>query len=236
MTNWQDALVSKTKLLLLYPTIVFIVVTAVVFFPHAVFGAEVGDLLTTMQQTLPLQTRLLIWLSEIFGNYWALLLGLPLTLFVIGVTAVRANANARLLWVTREPTCHPLPRRSPGPAPYWRRPLPVRQRGCLVPCHERQSACPRPSNDGNIDPSAGRRHAKWFATRLAIARSTAEASAFLRAFEAVLTIRTPDAGPFDLLVAHGNRSRTPEPAESARWNSILNCRSPFLHTLNVQGG
>lgn len=96
--NWQDALVSKTKLLLLYPTIVFIVVTAVVFFLMLYLVPKLVTFLTTMQQTLPLQTRLLIWLSEIFGSYWALMLGLPITLFVIGVTAVRTHANARLLW------------------------------------------------------------------------------------------------------------------------------------------
>jgi len=96
--NWQDALVNKTKLLLLYPTIVFIVVTAVVFFLMLYLVPKLVTFLTTMQQTLPLQTRLLIWLSEVFANYWALLLGLPITLFVIGVTAVRTNVNARLLW------------------------------------------------------------------------------------------------------------------------------------------
>ena len=96
--NWQDALVSKTKLLLLYPTIVFIVVTGVVFFLMLYLVPKLVTFLTTMQQTLPLQTRLLIWLSEIFANYWALLLGLPLALFIVGVTAVRTNPNARLLW------------------------------------------------------------------------------------------------------------------------------------------
>lgn len=96
--NWQDALVSKTKLLLLYPTIVFIVVTGVVFFLMLYLVPKLVTFLTTMQQTLPLQTRLLIGLSEIFTDYWALLLGVPLTLLAIGVTAVRTNTNAHLLW------------------------------------------------------------------------------------------------------------------------------------------
>lgn len=96
--NWQDALVSKTKLLLLYPTIVFIVVTAVVFFLMLYLVPKLVTFLTTMQQALPLQTRLLIWLSEFFGDYWALLLGLPVALLLSAVIALRTNSNARVLW------------------------------------------------------------------------------------------------------------------------------------------
>ena len=73
--NWQDALINKTKLLLLYPAIVFVVVTAVVFFLMLYLVPKLVTFLTTMNQVLPMQTRLLIWLSELFGAYWVLLVG-----------------------------------------------------------------------------------------------------------------------------------------------------------------
>ena len=96
--RWQDELLSKTKLLLLYPAMVLVVVTGVVFFLMLYLVPKLVTFLTTMNQTLPLQTRMLIGLSDIFTSYWPLLIGLPLVLIMSAVAAVRTNPNARLYW------------------------------------------------------------------------------------------------------------------------------------------
>lgn len=96
--KWQDELISKTKLLLFYPVIVVTVVVPVVFFLMLYLVPKLVTFLNSMNQALPLQTRILIRLSEIFVGYWPLLLGLPLALIVIGASVVRTNANARLYW------------------------------------------------------------------------------------------------------------------------------------------
>jgi len=96
--RWQDELLSKTKLLLLYPAMVLVVVTGVVFFLMLYLVPKLVTFLTTMNQALPLQTRMLIGLSNIFASYWALLIGLPLVLLISAVAAVRTNPNARLYW------------------------------------------------------------------------------------------------------------------------------------------
>ena len=96
--RWQDELLSKTKLLLLYPAMVLVVVTGVVFFLMLYLVPKLVTFLTTMNQALPLQTRMLIGLSNIFTSYWPLLIGLPLVLVMSAVAAVRTNPNARLYW------------------------------------------------------------------------------------------------------------------------------------------
>ena len=96
--RWQDELVGKTKLLLLYPSMVFVVVMGVIFFLMLYLVPKLVSFIATMNQTLPLQTKILIGISNVFSAYWPLLLGLPLLLLFALVTAVQQNAKARLYW------------------------------------------------------------------------------------------------------------------------------------------
>ncbi len=96
--RWQDELVGKTKLLLMYPSMVLVVVTGVIFFLMLYLVPKLVSFIATMNQTLPLQTKILIGISNIFSAYWPLLLGLPLLLLFVLVTAVQQNAKARLYW------------------------------------------------------------------------------------------------------------------------------------------
>jgi len=54
--------------------------------------------IATMNQELPLQTKILIGASDIFAGYWPFLLGIPLLALLVAVAAVQSNANARLYW------------------------------------------------------------------------------------------------------------------------------------------
>jgi len=96
--RWQDELVNKTKLLLLYPSMVFVVVTGVIFFLMLYLVPKLVSFIATMNQELPLQTKILIGASDIFAGYWPLLLGVPLLALFAAVTAVQSNAAARLYW------------------------------------------------------------------------------------------------------------------------------------------
>lgn len=96
--RWQDELVKKTKLLLMYPSMVLVVVTGVIFFLMLYLVPELVSFIATMNQTLPLQTKILIGISNVFSAYWPLLLGLPLLLIVVLVSTVQSNAKARLYW------------------------------------------------------------------------------------------------------------------------------------------
>ena len=96
--RWQDELVGKTKLLLLYPSMVLVVVMGVIFFLMLYLVPKLVSFIATMNQTLPLQTKILIGISNVFSAYWPLLIGLPLLLLFGLMTAVQQNAKARLYW------------------------------------------------------------------------------------------------------------------------------------------
>ena len=67
--RWQDELIAQTRKLLIYPAMVFVVVGAVVIFLLLYLVPQIVGLLKTMGLELPLQTRILIALSEFTANY-----------------------------------------------------------------------------------------------------------------------------------------------------------------------
>jgi type IV pilus assembly protein PilC len=95
--KWQDELASQTKRLLAYPTLVLVVVFAVMIFLLLYLVPQVTGLLKTMQLELPIQTRVLIWVSGFVGTWWPLLLFLPAAAATaVGIMA-RSSARSRYL-------------------------------------------------------------------------------------------------------------------------------------------
>ncbi len=96
--KWQDELVGQTQRLMLYPILVLLIIIGVVIVLLVVLVPQVVSLLKSMGLVLPLQTRVLIFLSDSIVHYWPLLLGVPV---VVGITfsmAVRQSQKARYLW------------------------------------------------------------------------------------------------------------------------------------------
>lgn len=96
--KWQDELASQTKRLLMYPALVLVVVTGVMVFMLTYLVPQVVGLLKTMGLTLPLQTRFLIFLSDIMVHYWPLVFGTPVVLAVTAVVLVKQSAQAQYTW------------------------------------------------------------------------------------------------------------------------------------------
>jgi len=96
--KWQDELASQTKRLLIYPSMVLLVVTGVITFLLVYLVPQVVGLLKTMQVELPLQTRALIFVSNIVVSYWPLVFGLPILCGVLLATAVRRSPKVAYLW------------------------------------------------------------------------------------------------------------------------------------------
>jgi type IV pilus assembly protein PilC len=93
--KWQDELVSQTRKLLIYPAVVSVVVLCVVVFLLVYLVPQVVTLLKTMGLQLPLQTRILIALSEFVVNYWWVCLLLPV-IAVSGATFfIRTDPRGR---------------------------------------------------------------------------------------------------------------------------------------------
>ena len=96
--KWQDELISQTRRLLVYPALVFVVVLCVMLFLLLYLVPQVTSLMKTMGLDLPLQTRVLIWLSEITATFWPVLIVLPV-IVAAGINfMVRTNPRARYLW------------------------------------------------------------------------------------------------------------------------------------------
>ena len=85
--KWQDELTAQTKRLLMYPLFVAVVVVLVLIFLMAYLVPQLVSFVSTMQQELPLHTRLLIKISDFFIGYWYVLLFVPVFVFM-GVLAL----------------------------------------------------------------------------------------------------------------------------------------------------
>jgi type IV pilus assembly protein PilC len=93
--KWQDELMSQTKKLLAYPLFVFVVVMAAVTFLMIYLVPEMVKFLNSLGQELPLNTRILIYISNAFVKYWWLILALPFVV-VTGLAAyIRQSPEAR---------------------------------------------------------------------------------------------------------------------------------------------
>ncbi len=93
--RWQDELMSQTKKLLTYPAFVAVVVSLAVVFLMTYLVPQMVSFLRNMGQELPMNTRILIVVSETFVTYWWLIIGLPL-LVALGLAAlIKSNPEAR---------------------------------------------------------------------------------------------------------------------------------------------
>lgn len=96
--KWQDELVGQTKRLLVYPALVFVVVTGVMVFLLLYLVPQITTLLKTMGMALPIQTRILIWLSAFTATWWPLLVLFPVAVVSTIVFMVRTRPRSRYLY------------------------------------------------------------------------------------------------------------------------------------------
>jgi len=93
--KWQDELVAQTRRLLIYPLLVLAVVSAAIVFLMLFVVPQVVMLLKNMGAALPLQTRILIFLSQALAAWWPLLLGILVIVPAALLVTVRRSARAR---------------------------------------------------------------------------------------------------------------------------------------------
>jgi type IV pilus assembly protein PilC len=93
--QWQDDLISQTKKLIAYPLFVLAVVISAVVFLMIYLVPQMVGFLHNMGQTLPVQTRILIFISDGFMHYWWLLVSLPVLTVSFLVASIRTSATAQ---------------------------------------------------------------------------------------------------------------------------------------------
>lgn len=89
--KWQDELAAQTKKALMYPIFVGIVVALLVFALMVFLVPQLATTLKTLSGgNLPTETKILIFISDIFRKFWYLILGVPIltmgTLFFLAKT------------------------------------------------------------------------------------------------------------------------------------------------------
>jgi type IV pilus assembly protein PilC len=75
--KWQDEIAGQAKKALIYPIIVLVVITGVVFVLMTVLVPQLAVTFKQLVPKLPRETEVLIFLSNIFVRYWYLLIGVP---------------------------------------------------------------------------------------------------------------------------------------------------------------
>jgi type IV pilus assembly protein PilC len=93
--KWQDELISQTKRLMAYPLFVLVVVLSAITFLMIYLVPQMVSFLRNMGQELPLQTKILIFISNAFVNYWWLILSAPVLLVMLVVFMVKQSPEAR---------------------------------------------------------------------------------------------------------------------------------------------
>jgi type IV pilus assembly protein PilC len=94
--KWEDELASHTKKLLMYPAFVASIVLGATFFLMIYMVPQLKLFVKNMGQTLPAQTKLLFFLSDVLVDFWYLFLLVPIIAIVAGQFVLRSNPQARL--------------------------------------------------------------------------------------------------------------------------------------------
>ena len=93
--KWEDELASQSKKLVLYPAFVGSIVLAATFFLMIYMVPQLKQFVKNMGQVLPMQTKILFFVSDTLLAYWYVVLLLPLLLAVGVNILLRVNPLAR---------------------------------------------------------------------------------------------------------------------------------------------
>ncbi len=94
----EDELAAFAKKLLIYPSFVLVVTFAAIFVALVYVVPELAKLFRSTGHVLPLQTRVLVALSDFMAHYWsAVVLGLC-ALFAGGAVLIARNPRAAMRW------------------------------------------------------------------------------------------------------------------------------------------
>ena len=89
--KWEDELAAQTKKILMYPAFVGSIVLLVTFFLMIYLVPQMTGFIKNMGQEIPLQTRILIHVSDFFVGYWWAVIATPIVLWFGIKAAAKTN-------------------------------------------------------------------------------------------------------------------------------------------------
>lgn len=88
---WQDELVSHTRKIMIYPSIVTAVVICVISFLMIYLMPQLLPFIRNVGTDIPMHTQVLISISNAFVSYWYLIFSTPVVVFIIVKMMARSN-------------------------------------------------------------------------------------------------------------------------------------------------
>ena len=96
--RWMDELISQTRRLMILPLMTLVVVLAVLVALLIILVPQIAGLFKTMGLALPVQTRVLIAVSDFMTHYWYVVFGVPVVAFVVLTLVIHRSSRAGYLW------------------------------------------------------------------------------------------------------------------------------------------
>jgi type IV pilus assembly protein PilC len=93
--KWQDELLSKAKKIMTYPAVIGSLVFSVIIFMMIFIVPDIMDAIVSLGGKIPLETRLLIAVSNFLIDFWYLVVAAPFAIFFTLKYLYNTNSKAR---------------------------------------------------------------------------------------------------------------------------------------------
>jgi type IV pilus assembly protein PilC len=93
--KWQDELLAKAKKIMMYPAVIGSLVFSVIMFMMIFIVPDIMDAIASLGGKIPLETRLLIGVSNFLVNYWYVVIAAPIALYFTLSYFYRTSSKAR---------------------------------------------------------------------------------------------------------------------------------------------
>jgi type IV pilus assembly protein PilC len=93
--KWQDELLAKAKKIMTYPAVIGTLVMSVIMFMMIFIVPDIMDAIVSLGGAIPLETRLLIGVSNFLINYWYVVIAAPFVIYFTLNYYYRSSSKAR---------------------------------------------------------------------------------------------------------------------------------------------
>ena len=93
--KWQDELLSKANKIMTYPAVIGSLVLSVIMFMMIFIVPDIMDAIVSLGGAIPLETRLLIGVSNFLINYWYIVIATPFVLYLTFRYFYNSSSKAR---------------------------------------------------------------------------------------------------------------------------------------------
>ena len=93
--KWQDELLSKAKKIMTYPAVIGSLVLSVIMFMMIFIVPDIMDAIVSLGGAIPLETKLLIGVSNFLINYWYIVIATPFVVYFTLSYFYRSSSKAR---------------------------------------------------------------------------------------------------------------------------------------------